>query len=466
MKKVFLLSPPFVKDYMRNARCDFVSNSGTQWYPIWLGVCGALLEREGYQVCFVDAPAAGLGFDEVEALYLTEKPDLLVLYTGKLSEDSDTAFADRLLGRWGCTAAFVGPFFSIAPETTLAKSSQVRLGVCGEFEHPLLELLGGADPRSIRNMLVREGETVVRNESRPYLTGEELDDLPMVSDFFHRHVDFRNYRTPSELYPFTDIMTGRGCIWGQCIYCLWVSSFIKGRRYSVRSLENVMEELAFIERRMPHMRSVMLQDDTFPADRAAAFSEMKMRQGIRLPWSCYARGDIDSATLSAMRRSGCRNLHVGFESGSPRVLKTIRKGLTRERMTRFAEDARRAGVRIHGDFAIGFPGETPETVQETVDWACAIRPHTAQFQVMIPFYGTPFWDMLQAKGWLKDQAPHYPGLSWEEMEASAKKAYRRFYLSLPYALEVLRHPVDQGFRKLRTYINAIPAIFWRKWRVR
>jgi anaerobic magnesium-protoporphyrin IX monomethyl ester cyclase len=466
MKKVFLLSPPYVKDYMRNARCDFVSNSGTQWYPIWLGMCGALLEREGYEVRFVDAPAAGLGFDQVEALFSAFAPDLLVMYTGKLSEDSDVAFADRLLAGWSCAAVFVGPFFSIAPEAVLAKSSQVRLGVYGEFEHALLELLGGADPRSIGNMLVRDGENVARNPPRPYLTGEELDALPMVSDFFSRNLDWRHYRTPSELYPFTDIMTGRGCVWGQCIYCLWVSSFIKGRRYNVRSLENVMEELEFIERKTPHMRSVMLQDDTFPAERAAAFAEMKMRRGIRLPWSCYARGDIDYDTLAAMKRSGCRNLHVGFESGSPEVLRTIRKGLTRERMTRFAEDARRAGVRIHGDFAIGFPGESRESVQDTVDWACSIRPHTAQFQIMIPFPGTPFWDMLQAEGWLKGQVPDYPDLSWEEMEALAKQAYRRFYLSLPYALEVLRHPVDQGGRKLRTYARAIPSIFWRKWNVR
>ena len=87
--KVLLLSPPFVKYYMRNARCDFVSNSSTQWYPIWLGYCGAFLEKGGFQVKVIDAPAAELSHEQVLQEYLDFKPDLLVIYTGKLSEEND-----------------------------------------------------------------------------------------------------------------------------------------------------------------------------------------------------------------------------------------------------------------------------------------------------------------------------------------------------------------------------------------
>ena len=214
------------------------------------------------------------------------------------------------------------------------------------------------------------------------------------------------------------------------------------------------------------IRTVMIQDDTLPGERAALFSEAKLRANIKLPWSAYSRGNLDFTTLKSMKESGCRNLHVGFETADNAILKVIRKGLTRERLTKFSHDSKRAGVRIHGDFAIGFPGETPRTIQNTIDWACEIRPHTAQFQLMIPFPGTPFHQLLLERNWLKDNAPDYPEVSWSEMEMYAKKAYRQFYLSLPYLFEVMKHPYELGFAKINTYMSAIPSIFWKKWQVR
>ncbi|MBF0471223.1 MAG: radical SAM protein [Gammaproteobacteria bacterium] len=466
MKKLFLLSPPYVKDYMRNARCDFVSNSGSQWYPLWLGYCGALLESRGYEVTFIDAPAAGYDFAETERIFLQQKPDLLLIYSGQLSEESDCRFADRLLRQHRCEAIFVGPFFSINPEQTLGLSQEVRYGVSGEFEFPVLDFVEGGDPATIANFVVKDGEAVQRVAERPYLSGEELDTLPFVSDFFNRHLDLKWYRTPSEKFPYIDIMSGRGCCWGQCTYCLWVFSFIKGHTYNLRSLDNLLDEVAFIEEKMPHIRSLMIQDDTFPSGRAKEFAEGKMARGLQLPWSCYSRGNIDLEILQKMKQSGCLNLHVGFESGNPEILKNIKKGVDKERMTRFAHDAKAAGVHLHGDFAIGFPGESAQSIRETIDWACEIRPDTAQFQLMIPFPGTPMFDELKEKGWLKNGAPDFPELDWEEMERYAKQAYREFYLSWPYAKEVMKHPYELGVKKVNTYISAVPSIFWKRWTVR
>ena len=135
-------------------------------------------------------------------------------------------------------------------------------------------------------------------------------------------------------------------------------------------------------------------------------------------------------------------------------------------MTQFAHDAKKAGVNVHGDFAIGFPGETAETIRETIDWACDIRPDTVQFQLMIPFAGTPMYDQLKDKGWLKDGTPDFPELNWQEMEQWAKQAYREFYLSWPYAKEVIKHPYELGVKKTGTYISAVPSLFWKKWTVR
>ncbi|MFH1996308.1 MAG: radical SAM protein [Candidatus Omnitrophota bacterium] len=463
---VVLLSPPYLPEYMRNARCDFVSLSASQWFPILLGYCGCWLEKKGHSVTIIDAPAYGMSHEEVKNRYIELKPDLLVVYTGSKSEENDIEFTDALLDTHRSTAVLTGPYFSITPEETLRKSKHDIYGVCGEFDHPVAELAEGKAVKDIKNLLWKKDGSIVKNDAREYLKRDDLDAFPFVSEFFARHLDFRFYRTPSEYHPFLDVMTGRGCIWGSCTYCLWVNTFVKGRVYNSRSIRNVIDELSFIERELSHVKSVMIQDDTLPADRARELAEEKMRKGIKLPWSCYVRGDVDYTTLRLMKESGCRNLHVGYESGSDVVLKRICKGLSKEQMTTFTADAKKAGLRIHGDFAIGFPGETEATVLETINWACKLRPHTAQFQLMIPFKGTPFYRELERGGWLKDGAPDYPHLGRERMEQLAKKAYRRFYISLPYLLQAIRYPREHLFNHIKTMRRAIPAMFWRRWNVR
>ena len=464
--KIILLSPPFVREYMRNARCDFVSLSATQWYPVLLGYCGAWLEGQGHEVKLIDAPAHDLDHNATEAIVKAYKPDLIVLYTGRMSEQNDLEFGDKLAGDLGCDAVIVGPFASIDPEGTLSRAKTINKLIVSEFEYPVGELAGGHQPGKIPNLLYKQNGGIVRNPQRPYLNGTELDAIPFLSRFLSRQVDVYRYKTPSEFYPYMDIMSGRGCAWGFCTYCLWVNTYVKGQTYNVRSILNVVEEFDYIAGEMPEVRSVMIQDDTFTEERALAFSEAKIKADNKLPWSCYARGNMSYEVLKAMKDAGCRNLHVGYESADAGVLRNIRKGVTKEQMTKFTAAAKKAGLRIHGDFAFGFPGETAETAKATIKWAKELNPHTAQFQLMIPFPGTPFYSLLKEKGWLTPEGePDYPDFSNAEIRAWAKKAYRAYYLSPQYAWKVIRHPYEHFFGRLKTISRAIPALFWKKWDV-
>jgi len=132
--KVLLLSPPYVPYYMRNARCDFVSLSGSQWYPILLGYCGAWLEHCGHSVKLIDAPTYHLDHETTINMVIDYKPDWFVVYTGRLSEDNDIKIADRLTEKIGCQTVFAGPYASIFPKETLRKSKGVDFLVTGEFE--------------------------------------------------------------------------------------------------------------------------------------------------------------------------------------------------------------------------------------------------------------------------------------------------------------------------------------------
>jgi len=457
-----LLSPPYLKDYMRNARCDFVSLSGTQWFPILLGYLGAFLEGKGCNIKLIDAPAYNLSFRETENIYLDYKPDFLIVYPGDKSKESDIEFTDFLVAKYGAPAIFVGPYYSMDSFYFLKKSKRVSHGVEGEFEYPVWEWIQGKSLEEINNLVFKRDGSVIRNDSRLYLSQSELDSIPFVSNFFHRHLNFKYYRTASEPHPFLDIMTGRGCGWGLCTFCLWVHTYIKERTYNKRSIGNVMEELEFVEKNMKFVRSVMIQDDTFPKERIIEFCSEKLKRNIKIRWSCYVRADLDFETLQLMKKAGCLNLHVGFESANNEVLKKIKKGLTKERMTKFALEAKKAGLRIHGDFLIGLPGDSEENIKDLINWACSIRPYTAQFQIFIPFRGTPIYKELKQQGFLNNNRINYPYLTNEKIEYLSKFAYRKFYLSLPYILEVLKHPVNLFFKKIRTIKKALSTVLWSK----
>jgi radical SAM superfamily enzyme YgiQ (UPF0313 family) len=375
-------------------------------------------------------------------------------------------FAGPLVEKLKCDSVIVGPFASINPEKTLLKSKVITKLVSGEFERPIEDILSGRKNSDIANLSYREDGKIKTNPPRPYMTGEELDKVPFVSKFFNEHIDIKRYKTISEPYPFIDMMTGRGCKWGMCTYCLWVHTFIKGMTYNVRSIPNVIEEFKYIETEMPQIKSVMIQDDTFTEERAKEFSEAKIKAGIKLRWSCYARANMTYETLQLMKKAGCLNLHVGYESADPAVLKAIKKGVTVEMMTKFTADAKRAGLHIHGDFAIGFPGETPEGAMKTIKWACKMNPESAQFQLMIPFPGTPFYEEMKSKGWLNANGqPDMPQFSNAEIRKMAKRAYRSFYISPRHVIKVLKNPQEHLFGKIKTIRRAIPAMLWKKWQV-
>ncbi len=456
--KVLLLSPPFKKDYMRNARCDFVSQSHTQWYPILLGSAGALLEKHGHETRLVDAPAENLSERAVEAIGRDFQPDVLAVYGGRMSERSDQELADRFSANLGCRTVFCGPYVSIAPRRWLENTERVEAVIDGEMEFTLLEFVEKRNNDSISGLIYKRGDDVVANSSRAYMNTEQLDSIPFVSSYLKRQVNIRNYRAISEPFPFMDIMSGHGCHWGVCSFCLWVHSYVKGRVYNGRSVERLIGEFEYVRTWMPEVRSIMIQDDTIPEARMIEMCEALIRARIKLVWSCYARAELEAETLRLMKKAGCLNLHVGFESADEVVLKKARKGISRGRMTRFAADARKAGLHIHGDFLIGLDGERRESVLKTVEWAKFLKVDSAQFQMMIPFEGTPLHRSLTEKGQLRDGYPDYPHLSIEEMKGLQRKAYRSFYLRPSQLLKIAAHPKSRLWHYLKVAHKIVPNI--------
>jgi radical SAM superfamily enzyme YgiQ (UPF0313 family) len=453
--RLLLLSPPYLPGYVRNGRCDYVSWSHTYWYPIWLSYCGALLEKYGHKVELIDAPAERLEYKTSFKKILDFSPQILVVYSSTKSKESDIIFSDKVKEAIGCYIVFVGPYVSLEPEVILNSSDKIDAVVRGEFDYPILELANGLEKPKIKNLIWKQSGQVISNESRPFLNRKELDDMPFVSEFYLRHLNIKNYRAPSQLYPFVDIFTGRGCIWGKCLFCLWPQSFIKGSVYNTRSIENLIEELKFIKEKMLYVKEIFIQDDTLPHGRIIELAKGFLNNNLDIIWSCYARADLDYKTLKLMKESGCRTIHVGYESQSNLVLKNIQKGLTSEKMAEFTSDAKRAGLRIHGDFLIGLPGETKTTIKKTIEWAKKINPETAQFLLINLYPATGLYKFLAENGWIKDGEPSYPDLTREELSKLVKYAYREFYFSFNTIKKITMHPYIYLFSQHKAITKSI-----------
>ncbi len=183
-----------------------------------------------------------------------------------------------------------------------------------------------------------------------------MDELPFVAPVYKRDLKIENYFIGYLKHPYVSIYTGRGCR-SKCTFCLWPQT-VGGHRYRTRSVENVLEEVKWIRDNMPEVKEIMFDDDTF-TDFKPRVEEIARGLGkLGVTWSCNAKANVPYSTLKIMKENGLRLLLVGYESGDDQILLNIKKGLRTDIARRFSEDCRKLGIKIHGTFILGLPGET------------------------------------------------------------------------------------------------------------
>src|SRR2546426_2558253 len=160
-------------------------------------------------------------------------------------------------------------------------------------------------------------------------------------------------------------------------------------------------------------------------------------------WSCNAKANVPRATLEVMKDNGLRLLLVGYESGNQSILNNIKKGIRLDSARRFTRDAKDLGIKIHGTFILGLPGETQQTIDETVRFACELDPDTIQVSLAAPYPGTALYGQAVEQGWLvrdalvgedgTQQSPlGYPDLPHTEIFEAVPRFYRRFFFPPPH----------------------------------
>lgn len=462
--RVLLLNPPYLPSFIRSARSTWPSISGSNWYPIFLAYATGWLEKHGHRVKLVDALVANLSANETCQMAQDFKPELLVLYVSPQSLKSDIAIGAKIKKLTSCQLVLVGPWCASNPEKILRFNIEVDAVVRREFDDVILDLANGKKKKKIKGLVFRDGERIISNPEREFLTSGQLDDFPFVTKIYKEHLPIDKYYQASLLHPFVDLFTARGCSWNKCTFCLWPNTIHKGAPYRLRNLENVIEEFKFIKKELPQVREIFIQDDTLPSFRAKQISQLILKQNLKLTWSCYARADVDLGTLELMKKAGCRFLHVGYETADKKILKNICKGLEPGVMKEFTENTKKVGLRVHGDFILGLPGETEETIKKTIKWAKELGIEGYQFFLPQPYEETPLYQWLKRKGYLtKKGEVNYPILSFKRLSHWRFQSMREIYFSPNYVLKTIGNinSFADLARLVRTGLHVFPNIISR-----
>ncbi len=456
--KTLLLNPPSFEKFDGGAgsRYQATREITSFWYPVWLAYPAGLIKESR----LLDAPAHGITPEE--AIQIIRDQDFVVVFTSTPGFKSDMRLAEMMKDvKPRIKIAFVGPHVSVQAEESLKASLAIDFVARREFDYSVAEFAWGKRVEEIDGISFRKNGRIVHNPDRPAI--EDLDALPFVVEIFKRDLDFTRYNIPYLLYPYVSFYTSRGCP-AHCTFCLWPQT-MSGHRWRTRSSDNVVAEVKRALALFPEAREIFFDDDTFTWQKSRVLELCERFKPLKFTWSCNSRVNTDYESLKAMKEAGCRLLVVGFESGDTAILKNIKKGATVEQGLAFMKDCKRLGITVHGDFQIGHPGETRETIERTIQFAMKLDPHTMQVSISHPYPGTEFYRTLQEHGSLitgemTDECGHqlpnvqYPGLSRKEIVKAVEDFYARYYFRPRIVFRIVRRAIFDSRERRRLYKEA------------
>ncbi|MFH1720970.1 MAG: radical SAM protein [Candidatus Altiarchaeota archaeon] len=360
-----------------------------------------------------------------------------------------------------------GPHISAFPSDL--NPSSFDYAILGESEITIRNLLkaieNGSGIKDVQGIAFKDDKgEIITTKKQPLIPN--LDDLPIPA---YDLIDLNEYKASpviSKRIPLGSMITSRGCPY-KCVYC---DRRIFGEKFRAHSPKRVVEEIALLKEKHG-AKEIRFWDDSFNIEkqRVMAICESLINEGLDIEWSCLARANlVDKEMLAMMRKAGCWQISYGLESGTQKLLDSIKKGLTLKQGEDAVKWTKAEGIESRGFFMLGLPGETKDTLNDTVSFACKIHLDLAQFYTTIPFPGSELYQISQVSGELnvsdwKFFRPNFPkrqpfipkGLSEEEILNHQRKAYRRFYLRPSYILkQVFRMMKPENWIRIKRIIKA------------
>jgi len=404
--------------------------------PLGLAYVAAYLEKFGYKVECLDAVAEGLTTRDVLKKITRSKPRFLGLSV--LTPAAPNAYRiARQAKELGVTTIMGGIHPTALPAEALENGADFV--VIGEGEVTVAELIEAIDCNrnvdTVRGIAYTRNGSIGTTDPRPPI--DELDKLPFPA---REMFPLRKYPRIERASPGGEIMSSRGCPYS-CLFCS--SRLVHGRKFRARSPQNVVDEIDEIVQKF-RIRRIGFLDDTFTInkERVVRICDLIRERGLDIEWYCETRVDlVDRELLQKMKNCGCFLIEYGVESGSERVLRRIKKGITLDQTRRAFAMTKEVGIRTRADFMIGNPTETKEDAKETLKLAIELDPWRASFSIVTPLPGSELYEyalrnnMLEIMDYGKYDMMvrsvwHSDVMSSRDMADLQKQMYRKFYLRL------------------------------------
>jgi len=434
------------------------------YMPIGLAYLAAVLERAGHDVKVLDCMALHKSFNDLKSELSSIKPDVVGITS--MTPIVDSALEAASLAKEVCPESVVvmgGVHPTFMDEDILKKSVSVDVVVRGEGEHTITEIVyacsRGVDFSGILGITFRDGNKIFRNPDRPFI--EDLDSLPRPA---FKYFPIERYRVfGRRILP---IVSSRGCPY-QCSFC--VTSRFFGKRVRMRSPEKVVDEVEWLIKEHG-ADAITFYDDTFTysKERVEKICEGMLQRGIEVPWDCQTRADrIYPDLLKKMKKAGCQVITLGVESASQNTLKAVGKGTTIKQNEEAVKLIKDAGISVVTSIIIGYPGETLEDVQRTLNFLKRLKPDDAYVCIATPYPGTELYNLVKEKGWkmIEDWSKYdtltpvfeNPLINGDELLELRRKFYDEFY-SVGY---IFRQILKGSFYNRILARIAVNHIIWR-----
>jgi len=467
--KILLINPP--------------SELKTPVLPLGLAYIAAYLVNNKINVSVIDALAENISFQELKDKLSRSKADIIGIYM--VSPRYDEAKTTIEICRQVLPSSVIiagGPHPSAVPIETLKEIPQLNICAVGEGEITMLELIkcfqNGSNFSTVDGIAFREKNTgkIIITKPRDFI--KNLDILPFPA----RHLfPIKKYKTHSPYgrkNPYFSMITSRGCPF-QCAYC---SKDVFKENFRALSAKRVCDEIENLIKQY-NVREIHFYDDDFTMDikRAEEICDEIIRRKIKIIWSCTTRVNlVNERLLKKMKEAGCWLISYGVESGNQKILDSIKKGITIKQIVSAFELTRKIGISTLAFFMLGLPGETSETIKESIELAKKLKPNFVSWGILIVYPGSGFFKSVRDgtyKGRLRvlnrkesltstfSEKGNYlvfeDNLTFEQLREEIKKANRSFYLRPAYIFQTLKNirSFSSFIHYLKGFTEVLKSVF-------
>jgi anaerobic magnesium-protoporphyrin IX monomethyl ester cyclase len=445
--KITLVNPPYPQSV----------HSHPPFIPLGIAYLGAVAEKAGHEVSVIDCQAEKLTYETFRSRIASTPSDIIgVTATTLLYKSAMKLITIAKQAQPKAVTVLGGSHGTFWDENALKEYPSLDLVVRREGELTFLELLdklqNNASLSSVLGITYRNGDAIARNPDRPFI--EDLDSIPFPA---HHLLPLENLKHNGKiLFP---LVSSRGCVYW-CDFCSTVRMF--GRGYRMRSPKNVVDEMQLVHDKYG-VNQVTFYDDAFTVDRNRVLKicEELHSRNLHMIWDCGTRVDmVDRELMKIMKAAGCIAVWLGVESGSEVMLRKMNKRIKLDQTRLAYKTAHEVGLMTIANVVLGFPGETEQSARETIRFVKELDPDDVGFYVATPYPGTPMYDQVKEKGWLRitdfdkyDTAgPTFetPWLSMEKISELRFKAYQQFYLRPGYVIKMMRKGGIYGISAVKT----------------